>query len=164
MQTKAQAGAGYGQGSVGNADSVTRVVRVRTGVTVQRGEYLGARGNATAFVWKEEVSVVPDREIIVRVGREGAWLWEGNSRIDVRTAFPGNQDAARMVRPFEDWQRFFEKYYDARRPQRFFWGRYHQEGLSLARRLQAVLIDLAIVRYQRPPEDPGAHEMAGIDL
>ncbi|HRF72191.1 MAG TPA: hypothetical protein PL117_05405, partial [Accumulibacter sp.] len=96
---------------------------------------------------------MPAQEIIVRVAREGAWLWEGQSRIDVKTAFPRSKEVARLVRPFEDWQRFFEKYYDASRPQRFFWGRYHNEGLQLARRLQAALIDVAVVRYQRPIED-----------
>ena len=155
---------GYGQGPAQQAAVAAPVVRVRTGLTVQRGEYIGSRGKPVAFIWKDEETVVPTREIIVRVGRDGAWLWEGQSRIDVKVAFPGNKEAAKLVRPFEDWQRFFAKYYDANRPQRFFWSRYHDEGLRLARRLQAVLIDVAVVRYQRPAEDLQSHFGAEIEL
>ena len=164
MHTNTKPRVGYGQGWAQTAEITAPVVRVRTGVTVQRGEYRGINGKPAAFVWRDEVTEVPAREIIVRVGREGAWLWEGRTRIDVRTAFPSNKEAARLVRPFQDWQRFFEKYHDANRPQRFFWGRYHQEGLSLARRLQATLIDVAVVRYQRPTEDSQVAEVEEIEL
>lgn len=164
MQTKTRAPVGYGQGWAQTTEFAAPVVRVRTGTTVRRGEYRGINGKPAAFVWTDEATKVPTREIIVRVGRKGAWLWEGETRIDVRTAFPHSKEATRLVRPFEDWQRFFEKTYDAKQPQRFFWGRYHQEGLNLARRLQAVLIDLAVVRYQRPPEDPQVCLVEEIEL
>jgi len=164
METRTRARVGYGQGWAQTAEIATPAVRIRTGHTVQRGEYLSINGKPTAFVWRDEATAVPAREIIVRVGREGAWLWEGRTRIDVRTAFPSNKEAARLVRPFQDWQRFFEKYHDPSRPQRFFWGRYHQEGLSLARRLQATLIDVAVVRYQRPTEDSQVAEVEEIEL
>ena len=164
MQATTQGSVGYGQGRTPTTEVVGPVVRVRTGTTVQLGVYFGARGKPSAFVWTDIETAVPAQEIIVRVAREGAWLWEGQSRIDVKTAFPRSKEVARLVRPFEDWQRFFEKYYDASRPQRFFWGRYHNEGLQLARRLQAALIDVAVVRYQRPIEDCRDHGAAEIEL
>ena len=164
MQTNTRVPVGYGQGWAQTTKVTAPAVRVRTGTTVQRGEYRSINGKPAAFVWRDEATAVPAREIIVRVGREGAWLWEGEARIDVRTTFPHSKEAARLLRPFADWQRFFEKYHDANRPQRFFWGRYHQEGLNLARRLQAALIDVAVVRYQRPPEDPRVSEVEEIAL
>ena len=36
---------------------------------------------------------------------------------------------------------------------RFFWPRFHQEGVALARKLQALLVKEAVVRYWRPPQD-----------
>ena len=165
MQPNTKARVGYGQGRAETTEMVAPVVRLRSGVTVTRGQYLGSNQQPFAFVWSnEEDTAAPAREIIVCVDWGGAWLWEGRSRIDPKTAFPGNSEVARLVRPFEDWQRFFEKYYDPFRPQRFFWGRYHQEGLALARRLQAVLIDEAIVLYQRPAEDPRSRDAVEIEL
>lgn len=164
MQANTRGPVGYGQGWAQTTEIAAPVVRVRTGITVQRGEYLGSKTKPVAFIWRDEEAAVPAREIIVRVGREGAWLWESQARLDLKTAFPRNKEAARLVRPFEDWQRYFEKTYDRSRPQRFFWGRYHQEGLQLARRLQAALIDVAVVRYQRPAADSRDHGATEIEL
>jgi hypothetical protein len=165
MQPSTKARVGYGQGYAETTETVTPVVRLRSGVTVKCGRYLGSKEKPFAFVWSdEEETAAPAREIVIQVGKQGAWLWEGQDRIDLKTTFPGNREATRLVRAFEDWQRFFEKYYDADRPQRFFWGRYHQEGLALARRLQMALIDQVVMRYRRPAEDPNSREAKGIDL
>jgi hypothetical protein len=146
-------------------DVAVQAVRIRRGNTVNRGEYLGSKEKPFAFIWRnEEEAPVPTREIIVRVGYKGEWLWENESCIDLKIAFPRNKEAARLVRPFEDWQRFFEKYYDESRSQRFFWGRFHEDGLKLARRLQAALIDVAIVRYQCPAEDRQSQTARDIEL
>lgn len=47
-----------------------------------------------------------------------------------------------------------EAHWSAEKSQRFFWGRFHEEGLGIARRLQALVIDEAVVRYWRPAQDP----------
>ena len=165
MQPNTKARVGYGQGRAETTETAAPVVRLRSGITVKRGQYLGSKERPFAFIWSDEMeAAAPAREIFIRVGRKGAWLWEGPSRIDLKASFPGNQDVARLVRPIEDWQRFFEKHYDADRPQKFYWGRYHQEGLALARRLQAALIDEAVVRYLRPAEDPRSREAVEIEL
>jgi len=164
MQPNTPARMGHGQAREDLTDVVVQAVRVRSGVTVTRGEYLGSKDKPFAFIWRDEDAVAPTREVIVRVGPKGVWLWENNTPADLKAAFPRNKEAARLVRPFEDWQRFFEKYYDASRSQRFFWGRYHDEGLKLARQLQAALIDEAIVRYQRPVEDRQSQTLQDIEL
>jgi hypothetical protein len=156
---------GHGQGREELTDVVVQAVRIRRGNTVNRGEYLGSKEKPFAFIWRDEVEApVPTREIIVRVGAKGEWLWENESCIDLKTAFPRNKEAVRLARPFEDWQRFFGKYYDESRSQRFFWGRFHEDGLKLARRLQAALIDEAVVRYQRPAEDHQSRVAKEIEL
>lgn len=154
MQPNAPVRMGHGQGREQLTQDAVPAIRIRTGNNVKRGEFLGSKEKPFAFIWRdEEEAPVPTREIVVRIGEKGEWLWEGLAAIDLKTAFPRNKEAARLVRPFDDWQHFFEKYYDESRSQRFFWGRFHEDGLKLARRLQAALIDEAVVRYQRPAED-----------
>lgn len=152
-----------GQAHVSPVSNVS-AVRVRSGPTVRRGQFLGSSEKPFAFVWHDEASAVPEREIIVRAGSEGVCVWEGQSGIDIRTVCPGNKEVARLARSLDDWQRFFVKYYEIERPQRFFWGRFHEEGIGLARRLQAAFIDVAVVRYLRPTEDPQSHLYPAIEL
>jgi hypothetical protein len=164
MQSNTQARVGYGQGWTKPAGVVEKkVVRVRTGVSVQRGEFVGGSDQPRAFVWKDEDVPVPMREIVVRVGRNGG-LWEGGKPLELKLAFPQRKDVARLAPSFADWQRFFEKQADTRCLHRFWWGRFHEDGVRLARRLQALLIDDAVVRYERPAEDPAAALSPGIEL
>ncbi len=156
MQSNTQARVGYGQGCARPAGVVeSKVVRVRTGFSVSRGEFIGGSDQPRAFVWKDEDAPRPMREIVVRAGRNGS-LWEGGKPLDLKIAFPQRKDVARLVPSFADWQRFFEKQADAGRLNRFWWGRFHEDGVRLARRLQAQLIDDVVVRYERPTEDPAA--------
>ena len=164
MQPNTQNRVGYGQGRAPTTEVVATTVRIRHGITVQRGQYVGRQGTPVAFVWQDEEIATPSREVVIRVDGGKGCLWESLHSIVLTTAFQGNKEAARLVRPFEDWQHFFEKYYDKRLPQRFFWGRYHEEGLKLARRLQAAVIDDAVVRYQRPVEDPQSSWIQEIEL
>lgn len=164
MQSATPARVGYGQGSSKPAGVVEKqVVRVRTGASVQCGEFIGSKDQPRAFVWKDEDAIQPPREIIVRIGRE-ATLWASGKPLDLRAGFPERKDVARLVPAFRDWQGFALKQADAGRLNRFWWGRFHEEGLRLARRLQALLIDDAVVRYLRPDEDPASRFGAEIEL
>ncbi len=165
MQTSTPARVGHGQGRAETTNVAAPAVRVRSGSTVKRGEFLGSKDKPFAFVWQDdEENVAPDREITVRAERGGVWLREEGKQVNLTEAFPGNREAARLVRAFDDWQRYFEKKYDKKQPQRFYWSRFNQEGRELARRLQAALIDEAIVRYKRPVEDPRSREADEIEL
>ena len=165
MQISTSARMGHGQGRAETTEVAAPAVRVRSGLIVKRGEYLGSKDKPFAFVWQDdEENVAPNREITVQAGRNGIWLYEGESPVVLADAFPGKREAARLIRAFEDWQRYFEKKYDKKQPQRFYWGRFNQEGRELARRLQAALIDEAIVRYKRPLEDPRSREADEIEL
>ncbi len=52
---------------------------------------------------------------------------------------------------FADWAIQFELYADFRR---FNWEHFHERGLVLARRLKKEVGNKAIVRYEKPCEDP----------
>lgn len=144
---------GIGQGFFTEAVTPKRVVRIRAGEQVSRGSFVGEESQAIAFVWTEEEVAVPSVELVVQASRE-AWLWQDGKPVQLKARFPHDKAIARLEEQFDDWQRFFVKYYSERTPNRFYWGRFHEEGRGLARRLQAELIDRAVVRYLRPTEDP----------
>ena len=79
-------------------------------------------------------------------------------------AFPENKEVQRLERKFRYWLTFLQENWNAERSQRFFWARFHQEGLALARRLQAMLIGEATVRYWRPAQDPRGNAEREMDL
>jgi hypothetical protein len=85
---------------------------------------------------------------------KGTWLWEDGKETTLVAAFPDNKDVQRLDRKFSYWLAFLEKNWDASKSQRFFWGRFHEEGVALARRLQSLLIEEAVVQYWRPAQDP----------
>ena len=70
----------------------------------------------------------------------------------------------RLGRKFAYWLKFVEEHWDSSKPQRFFWARFHEEGLALARKLQALLIEEAVVRYWRPAQDPQGNSEREIQL
>lgn len=164
MQSNTQARVGYGQGWVKPAGVVEKkIVRVRTGGTVQRGEFVGGVDQPRAFVWKDEDAKPPAREIIVRAGHAGC-LWENGQSLELKAAFPTRKDVVKLAPSFADWKGYFEKQAAAGKLHRFWWGRFHEEGLRLARRLQALLIDDAVVRYLRPAEDTACGQAQEMEL
>jgi hypothetical protein len=154
MQTITHARVGYGQGWSTPAKTVEKkVIRVRTGASLVRGEFIGGRNQPRAFVWQDEDVPMPTREIIVRVGREG-YLWEGSESLDLTVAFPDRKDLAKIVSSLACLQRHLAKQAETKQLNRFWWGRFHQDGLQLARKLQAALINDAVVLYERSSTDP----------
>lgn len=145
---------GLGQGFERELATPQQVVRVRTGRQVGRGSYLGDQTQPYAFVWEEENAATPERELVVQAGRDGSYLWEKKTLVTLTGLFPKDRDLATLDNRLADWQRFFAKYYNPKMPQKFWWGKYNEEGRRLARQLQAALIDQAVVRYLRPREDP----------
>ena len=147
---------GYGQGYVQDQKAPKLVVRVRSGNKIGKGSFVGDNEKPVAFVWQEDEVAVPEKELVVQAGREGWCLWEGKQPITLKALFPKRKTLHMLDNRFADWQRFFEKHYDEEMPQKFWWGQYHQEGRSLARQLQAELIDEVVIRYLRPEQDPQA--------
>lgn len=145
---------GLGQGFFQEQETPKLVVRVRSGKQVSRGSFLGSKDNPVAFVWDEDQVETPARELVVQAGRGGWCLWEKGEPVTLKALFPDRKMLHKLDNRFADWQRFFEKYYNPKMPQKFWWGQYHQEGRKLARQLQAELIDDVVVRYLRPEQDP----------
>ena len=69
-----------------------------------------------------------------------------------------------LVRKFAYWLKFLEEHWDPSKSQRFFWSRFHEEGVELARRLQALVLEEAVVRYWRPAQDPRGNSEREIRL
>ena len=150
--------AGIGQGFDAQKNSAAPAVRIRTGEQAGVGQVIkGEDGRLTAFVWTEEAKAAPTRVVVVQAGLDGHWLREGLRAVRLREAFQGDRELVRQLTRLqnqgEDWQRFLAKYYNPATPFRFDWGRFNEEGLRLARRLQAALIDDAVVRYYRAEQD-----------
>jgi hypothetical protein len=145
---------GYGQGFVQEQETPKLVVRVRSGKHVGRGSYVGQDKQPLAFVWNEDEVVVPERELVVQAGRGGWCLWEDGKPVTLKALFPEKKALHKLDNRFADWQRFFEKHYNPKMPQKFWWGQYHLEGKKLAWQLQAELVDQVAVRYLRPEQDP----------
>jgi hypothetical protein len=145
---------GIGQGFLAESEAPKQVVRVRSGAHVGRGSFVGSKDQPVAFVWAEEITEVPDRELTVQVSSDGPYLWENSKPVQLRDLFPNDKGLARLEKKLDDWQRYFGKTYNPRTPNRFWWGRFHEEGQRLARQLQAELIDKAVIHYRRPEQDP----------
>lgn len=155
---------GYGQGFAQEQVTPKLVVRVRSGRKVGRGTYFGSNQAPMAFVWDPDVEVPVNRELVVQAGRGGECLWEAGRPVTLKELFPARKALHKLDNRFADWQRFFEKYYSPKTPQKFWWGKYHQEGRRLARQLQAELIDEVVVRYLRPEQDPQSRQAPEIAL
>ena len=145
---------GYGQGFVQDQVAPRLVVRVRSGRQVGSGTYFGSNDRPTAFVWSQDAETPAGRELVVQAGRGGEWLREAGTPVTLKALFPTRKALHKLDNRFADWQRFFEKHYNPKMPQKFWWGQYHQEGLRIARQLQAELIDEVVIRYLRPEQDP----------
>ena len=164
MQDKTRTPVGYGHGPYVQTETPKLSVRVRSGTQVVRGGYVGEEKKPVAFVWLDEEAVVPETQLVVQVDFDCIYLWREGRPVWLPDLYPEEKAVARLAKKFEDWQRYFSKYYSHQTPNKFYWGRFHEEGRQLARRLQAELIDRAVVRYQRPPEDPQYRHSPEIDL
>lgn len=153
-----------GQGFVTEVEAPKLKVRIRSGSQVGSGGYLGNQKRPTAFVWMDEEAAVPAIELVVKVGRSDTYLWQNGRAASLRGMFPKDKPVARLEDRLDDWQRYFKKSFNPANPYKFYWGRFHEEGRKLARDLQAVLIDRAVVRYQRPDADPQAQYAPEIEL
>lgn len=129
-------------------------VKVRSGTNVAVGRMIGGAHQPRAFVWVDEAANDPKREIVICPDLEGNWLWENGQATDAEAAFPGNKEVHRLAGKFEYWLKYLKEHWTSNRSQRFFWGRFHDEGTGIARKLQAMVIEEAIVRYWRPAQDP----------
>jgi hypothetical protein len=132
----------------------TEAVKVRSGTHVVTGRMIGDTKQPRAFVWSEEAANDPRRELVICPDLQGNWLWQNGKEASLEAAFPGNKEVQRLARKFDYWLKFLTEHWNPSKPQRFFWGRFHEEGVALGRRLQALLVDQAVVRYWRPAQDP----------
>ncbi len=166
MHTTTPARKSPAPGRAETTPTATPDVRIRRGHTLIQGNYLGRPDQPHAFVWRDddEETVAPGREIVIQISQNGPCAWEKGLPINLRTAFPGNRGVTRLANTLDDWQRYFVKKYDSKQPQRFYWGRFNQEGRDIARCLQALLIDAAVVRYLRPAQDPQSAQTAEMPL
>ena len=129
-------------------------VRVRYGSQIVTGRMIGGSNEPRAFVWVDEAANELKRDLVICPDLQGAWLWEDGKETSLEVAFPGNKDVQRLARKFEYWLRFVEAHWEPSKSQSFFWARFHHEGVELARKLQSLLVDEAVVRYWRPAQDP----------
>ena len=129
-------------------------VKIRSGTHLVCGRMIGKANQPMAFVWIDEATNDPIREVVICPAPDGRWLWEEEKATSLEAAFPGNQAVPHLATKFDHWLKVFLKHWDPSKPQRFFWGRFHDDGLGLARKLQAQLVDEAVVRYWRPTQDP----------
>ena len=147
---------GLGQGWEATKDEAPAIkpVQVRSGTQITTARIIGGKNQPRAFVWIDEAANDPKRELVICPDMKGSWLWEDGKETTLEVAFPKNKEVQLMLRRFNYWLDSLEKFWDSSKPQRFFWARFHEEGVVLARRLQALLIDEAVVRYWRPAQDP----------
>ena len=165
MQDTPRAPVGYGQGSYVKAETPKLSIRIRSGAQVGRGGYVGGEKRPVAFVWLEEEAEVPERELVVRADDWNGYLLLNGSPVTLSELYPDDKAVKRLDKRLADWQRYYQKHFhDLVCTDRFYWGRFHEEGRRLARELQAVLIDRAVVRYFRPIEDPQCQHAPEIGL
>ena len=142
----------------------TETVTVRSGSHIVTGRIIGDTKQPRAFVWSDEAANDPKREVVICPDLHGSWLWEDGRETSLGVAFPGKKEVQHLARKFDYWLKFLREHWDPSKPQRFFWARFHEEGVALARRLQALLIEEAIVRYWRPAQDPRGNSEREIRL
>ena len=142
--------------SVGSRSRSPSPIRIRTGMEVTRGVVIGNPKRPTAFVWIDENAAVPILELVIKGKWDywWEWLWHDGRIADLDQLFPERKDVQRLVRCFDDWIEYYRGKFDWERPQRFCWGRFNEEGVALARRLQALVIDEAVIRYCRCDDEP----------
>ena len=148
---------GLGRNWIGEEDkkpAEKTSVRVRSGTHLVTGRLIGKGNEPRAFVWVDEAANDPKRDLVICPDLNGSWLWEDGKETSLDVAFPGNKGVQRLARKFDYWLKYLEAHWSAEKSQRFFWGRFDEEGLGVARRLQALVIDEAVVRYWRPAQDP----------
>ena len=157
---------GLGQGWEKTLESVPepKAVKVRSGTHIATGRMIGDTKQPRAFVWIDEAANDPKREVVICPDLHGSWLWEDGKETSLEVAFPGNKQVQQLVRKFAYWLKFLEEHWDPSKSQRFFWSRFHEEGVELARRLQALLLEEAVVRYWRPAQDPRGNSEREIRL
>ncbi len=146
--------AGIGQGYYVEAETPKLVVRIRSGPDVRRGSFVGDEKRPIAFIWADEEPVVPAVELVVQAARSGSYVLQGKAPVELAKLFPNDRQMARVEKRLSEWQGYFERHYKPKTPNLFYWGRFHEEGIKLARQLQVVLIDRAVIRYFRPEQDP----------
>mgnify|MGYP000961881173 CR=1 FL=1 len=144
---------GIGQGFAHETEKPQLVVRIRSGQEARRGSFVGNEGRPVAFCWLDDAAATPGRELVIRAEKSGRYLWEDGKPVELANLFPKDKQVARIEKRLSEWQGEFERHYKPQTPGLFKWGRYHEEGIRLARQLQAVLIDRAVIRYCRPQED-----------
>jgi len=137
-----------------NKEPEALAVRIRSGTHLATGKMIGETKQPRAFVWIDEAANDPKREVVICPDLKNTWLWENGQAASLDAAFPGNKEVQRLTKKFAYWMQFLEEHWSPDRSQRFFWGRFHDEGVWLARKLQALVVEEAVVRYWRPAQDP----------
>ena len=146
---------GQGWEAIGfTKDKKDSTVRIRSGTQIVTGKLIGGQQQPIAFVWIDEAANEPKRDLVICSDMNGSWLWEDGKETSLDVAFPGNKDVQRLARRFDCWLKYLEDHWNPERSSRFFWGRFHDEGVALARRLQALVVEEGVVRYWRPAQDP----------
>lgn len=156
---------GHGwEASTTDNTQIEQPVRVRSGTHIVTGKLIGDKQQPRAFVWVDEAANDPKRDLVICPDLKGTWLWESGQETTLLVAFPDNKEVQRLARKFDYWLQFLEEHWSPDRSQRFFWGRFHDEGVALARRLQALVLEEAVVRYWRPAQDPRSNSDREIPL
>lgn len=156
---------GHGWETTGSSTAQDNIpVRIRSGTQIITGKLIGGEQQPRAFVWVDEAANDPKRDLIICPDMNGSWLWENGEETSLDVAFPDNKEVQRLARKFEYWLKYLEEHWRPERSSRFFWGRFHDEGVALARRLQRLVVDESVVRYWRPPQDPRSNSEREIQL
>jgi hypothetical protein len=159
-----RAALGHGWETTSQEHPASQSVKIRSGAHITCGRMIGEASQPRAFVWIDEAANDPKREVVICPATDGRWLWEDGNATTLEAAFPDNKAVQHQARKFDYWLNFLRQHWDPSTPQRFFWGRFHDEGLGLARQLQARLVEEAVVRYWRPAQDPRSSSDREIEL
>lgn len=132
-------------------------VRIRSGTHLATGKMIGETKQPRAFVWIDEAANDPEREVVICPRpEEVTWLWgETGGR---HPSMP----PSRATRKYSAWPRSlltgcsFSKSTGVRIDPSVLvlLGAVPDEGVALARKLQALVVEEAVVRYWRPAQDP----------
>jgi len=145
-------------------DKEDSAVRIRSGTQIVTGKLIGDQQQPTAFVWIDEAANDPKRDLVICPDMNGSWLWEDGKETSLDVAFPGNKEVQRLARKFDYWLKYLKGHWSPEKSSRFFWGRFHEEGVALARRLQALVVEEGVVSYWRPAQDPRGNTEREIQL